>query len=80
MTTLYKKGSQYHSKFGGVYYDYDIVKTKDDTEITKLLKGDWRESLPETVKAKSKPKAKADKQSGYDIIREFNSSLFIGEI
>ena len=59
MTTLYKKGSQYHNKFGGVHYDFDIIKTKDDSEITKLLKGDWVKTLPETVKAKPKAKAKA---------------------
>ena len=61
MTTLYKKGSQYHSKFGGVYYDFDVIKTKDDNEIAKLLKGEWCESLPETVKSKPKKKPKADK-------------------
>lgn len=61
MTTLYKKGSQYHKKFGGVYYDFDIAQTKDDKEITKLLKGGWVKSLPETVKAKAKPKAKKPK-------------------
>lgn len=61
MTTLYKKGSQYHNKFGGVYYDFDIIKTKDDNEITKLLKGEWCSTLPETVKPKPKKKAKADK-------------------
>ena len=59
MTTLYKKGSQYHSKFGGVMYDFDIIKTKDDNEITKLLKSEWCSTLPETVKPKKK--AKADK-------------------
>lgn len=64
MTTLYKKGSQYHSRFGGVLYDYDITKTKDDAEIKSLLKDGWVSSLPETVakpKAKTKTKAKADK-------------------
>jgi hypothetical protein len=64
MTTLYKKGSQYHKRFGGVMYDFDIIKTKDDNEITKLLKGEWCESLPETVKAK--PKAKAKGKAGAD--------------
>ena len=59
MTTLYKKGSQYHKKFGGVMYDFDITQTKDDNEITKLLKGEWVATLPETVKAKPKAKAKA---------------------
>lgn len=57
MTTLYKKGSQYRSKFGGVEYSFDIVKTKDDTEIAKLLKGEWCKSLPETVKIKQKAKS-----------------------
>lgn len=61
MTTLYKKGSQYHSKFGGVLYDFDIIKAKDDTEIAKLLKGEWCSTLPETVKPKAKVKPKADK-------------------
>lgn len=61
MATLYKKGSQYHSRFGGVMYDYDIVKSKDDAEIAELLKGDWCESLPAIVKSKTKAKAKADK-------------------
>ncbi len=61
MTTLYKKGSQYHNKFGGVHYDFDIIKSNDDNEITKLLKGDWCKSLPETVKPKTKKKPKADK-------------------
>lgn len=61
MTTLYKKGSQYHSKFGGVMYDFDIIKTKDDNEIAKLLKGAWCSTLPETVKPKAKAKPKADK-------------------
>ena len=59
MTTLYKKGSQYHSRFGGVMYDFDIIKTKNDNEIAKLLKGEWVSTLPETVKAKPKAKAKA---------------------
>lgn len=57
MTTLYKKGSQYHSRFGGVMYDFDIMKTKDDTEIAKSLRGGWCESLPDTVKTKQKAKS-----------------------
>lgn len=65
MTTLYKKGSQYSSRFGGVLYDFDIIKTKEDTEIAKLLKDGWCDNLPDTVKAKpkakAKPKSKADK-------------------
>ena len=61
MTTLYKKGSQYHKRFGGVYYDFDITQTKDDNEIAELLKGEWCSTLPETVKPKAKKKAKADK-------------------
>ena len=62
MTTLYKKGSQYHSRFDGVMYDFDIIKTKDDTESKKLLKDGWVHTLPETVaKPKAKRKTAADK-------------------
>lgn len=61
MTTLYKKGSQYCSKFDGVEYSFDITKTKDDRELAKLLKNGWHSTLPETVKKKTKAKTTTDK-------------------
>lgn len=64
MTTLYKKGSQYNLRFGGIDYSVDIVKSKDNAEIAELKKAGWLESIPETatVKPKAKAKAKADKE------------------
>ena len=58
MTTLYKKGSQYRIRFGGVDYSVDIVKSKDDTELSNLKKAGWCSTLPETVEIKPKPKRK----------------------
>ena len=59
MTTLYKKGSQHHIRFDGVDYDVDIVKSKDDAELSKFKKAGWFETLPETVETKPNPKKKA---------------------
>ena len=57
MNTLYKKGNQYHKKYGDVYYDFDIISVSDD-DMDNALKSGWVKSLPETV---SKRKAKAVK-------------------
>ncbi len=60
MATLYKKGNQYHSRFDGVMYDFDIIKSQIDADIDKLLKKGWCKTLPETVVIKPK-KAKVNK-------------------
>lgn len=55
MNTLYKAGKQYHKKYGGVYYDFDIACVSSD-DMAKAIKDGWVKSIPETVvKAKAKP-------------------------
>ena len=60
MTTLYKKGDQYHKRHGGVMYSFDIFQSKDDEELADQLKSGWCQYLPETVKPKPKTKAEKD--------------------
>lgn len=65
MTTLYKKGSTHHARFGGVEYDFDIAQSKDEAQLKRLRDDGWVDSLPETIaeKPKPKPKAKSKKAS-----------------
>lgn len=59
MTTLYKQGSQFRIRFDGVDYHVDIVKSKDEKELSEFKSKGYVESLPETLAEKeAKPKSK----------------------